>query len=109
MEYMARHGALRARPAELKPGTVRVISCRMDYATGGADEIPAPTAEAYLARYAPGRDYHKVLPSRLLQLCERIEREVRPFGPPKLTESAPLLDGELAGHAGLAWRRQHPL
>ncbi len=80
MEYMARHGALRARPAELKPGTVRVISCRMDYATGGADEIPAPTAEAYIARYARGRDYHKVLRSRLQQLCERIEREVGAFG-----------------------------
>src|SRR5205807_7422906 len=71
MEYMARHGALRARPAELKPGTLRVISCRMDYAT--MDEPPPAADSAYIARYARGRDYHKVLRGRLQQLCEHIE------------------------------------
>src|SRR5438067_2870518 len=71
MEYMARHGALRARPAELKPGTLRVISCRMDYAA--MDEPPQAADSAYIARYARGRDYHKVLRSRLQQICERIE------------------------------------
>ena len=109
MEYMARHGALRARPAELKPGTVRVISCRMDYATGAADEIPAPTEKAYIARYARGRDYHKVLRGRLQQLCERIEREVGAFGYRVFTDSAPLMEVELAVKAGLAWRGKHTL
>jgi epoxyqueuosine reductase len=109
MEYMARHGTLRARPAELKPGTVRVISCRMDYATGAADEIPAPSAKAYIARYARGRDYHKVLRSRLQQLCERIEREVGAFGYRVFTDSAPLMEVELAVKAGLAWRGKHTL
>src|SRR5260221_3505667 len=109
MEYMARHGALRARPAELKPGTVRVIACRMDYATGGADEIPAPTAEAYVARLAGGQDYHKVLRSRLQQLGERIEREVGAFGYGVFTDSAPLMEVELAVKAGLAWRGKHTL
>src|SRR5918912_498733 len=61
MEYMVRHGALRARPAELKPGTVRVISCRMSYATDGGEAAPGESAQAYIARYARGRDYHKVL------------------------------------------------
>src|SRR3954471_19364686 len=76
MEYMARHGALRARPAELKPGTLRVISCRMDYAVGAqvtGEELPEISDRAYIARYARGRDYHKVLRDRLQKLCERIE------------------------------------
>ena len=59
MEYMARHGALRARPAELKPGTLRVISCRMDYLSGDAAELPGEFA--HIANYARGRDYHKVV------------------------------------------------
>ena len=80
MEYMARHGALRARPAELKPGTLRVISCRMSYATTGTDLPPGKGSHAYIARYARGRDYHKVLRSRLQRLCERIEAEVGAFG-----------------------------
>src|SRR3954468_9705722 len=80
MEYMARHGALRARPAELKPGTLRVISCRMSYAAADADPPPGEGPYAYIARYARGRDYHKVLRSRLQRLCERIEGEVGAFG-----------------------------
>src|SRR5262245_43892261 len=69
MEYMARHGALRARPAELKPGTLRVISCRMNYLA----EQPTPVQEtAVIARYARGRDYHKVMRDRLQKLCDRI-------------------------------------
>ena len=109
MEYMARHGALRARPAELKPGTLRVISCRMDYATGDADEIPSPTAKAYIARYARGRDYHKVLRSRLQQLCERIEGEAGAFGYRVFTDSAPVMEVELAVRAGIGWRGKHTL
>jgi epoxyqueuosine reductase len=109
MEYMVRHGALRARPAELKPGTLRVISCRMDYATGEADELPSPTEKAYIARYARGRDYHKVLRSRLQQLCERIEGEAGTFGYRVFTDSAPVMEVELAVRAGIGWRGKHTL
>jgi epoxyqueuosine reductase len=106
---MVRHGALRARPAELKPGTLRVISCRMDYATGEADELPSPTEKAYIARYARGRDYHRVLRSRLQQLCERIEGEAGAFGYRVFTDSAPVMEVELAVRAGIGWRGKHTL
>jgi epoxyqueuosine reductase len=108
MEYMARHGALRARPAELRPGTLRVISCRMDYGVG-SDEIPTVNEKAYIARYARGRDYHKVLRGRLQQLCERIERETGAFGYRVFTDSAPVMEVELAVRAGLGWRGKHTL
>src|SRR5258706_5982393 len=88
MEYMARHGALRARPAELKPGTVRVISCRMDYAIGGAAEISAPPAEAYVARHAPRRDYHNGPWRRLQQPFERIQRQGGALGYRVVIDSA---------------------
>jgi epoxyqueuosine reductase len=107
MEYMARHGALRARPAELRPGTLRVISCRMDY--GGAGEPDGRGDAAYIARYARGRDYHKVLRSRLQQLCERIEAEAGAFGYRVFTDSAPVMEVELAVRAGLGWRGKHTL
>jgi len=109
MEYMARHGALRARPAELKPGTLRVISCRMSYATSGADLAPGEGAHAYIARYARGRDYHKVLRSRLQRLCERIEGEAGAFGYRVFTDSAPVMEVELAVRAGIGWRGKHTL
>lgn len=109
MEYMARHGALRARPAELKPGTLRVISCRMEYGSGAPDEIPAASEKAYVARYARGRDYHKVLRARLQSLCERTERAVGPFGYRVFTDSAPVMEVELAVRAGIAWRGKHTL
>jgi len=108
MEYMARHGALRARPAELKPGTLCVISCRMEYGSGH-DELPSQSEKAYIARYARGRDYHKVLRSRLQDLCERIERAVGPFGYRVFTDSAPVMEVELAVRAGIAWRGKHTL
>ena len=108
MEYMARHGTLRARPAELTPGTLRVISCRMDYAAG--DDLPSESSEsAYIARYARGRDYHKVLRGRLQQLCERIAGEVGAFGYRVFTDSAPVMEVELAVRAGIAWRGKHTL
>jgi epoxyqueuosine reductase len=109
MEYMARHGALRARPAELKPGTLRVISCRMSYATTGTDLPPGKGSHAYIARYARGRDYHKVLRSRLQRLCERIEAEVGAFGYRVFTDSAPVMEVELAVRAGIGWRGKHTL
>src|SRR5256885_9638266 len=89
MEYMARHAALRARPAELTPGTLRVISCRMSYAAGGAEPPPGASADAYIARYARGPDYHKGLRTRLQRLCERIETEIGAFGYRVFTDSAP--------------------
>jgi epoxyqueuosine reductase len=107
MEYMVRHGALRARPAELRPGTLRVISCRMDYGTAG--EPDERSDAAYIARYARGRDYHKVLRGRLQQLCERIEGEAGPFGYRVFTDSAPVMEVELAVRAGIGWRGKHTL
>ena len=108
MEYMARHGTLRARPAELKPGTLRVISCRMDYAAG-EDELPEVSERAYIARYARGRDYHKVLRDRLQKLCARIEEEIGAFGYRVFTDSAPVMEVELAVRAGIGWRGKHTL
>jgi epoxyqueuosine reductase len=107
MEYMARHGALRARPAELKPGTLRVISCRMDYLSGDAAELPGEFAQ--IANYARGRDYHKVLRERLRKLCDRIAAEVGEFSYRVFTDSAPVMEVELAARAGLGWRGKHTL
>jgi epoxyqueuosine reductase len=107
MEYMARHGALRARPAALKPGTLRVISCRLDYYTG--EEGRTEESTAYIARYARGRDYHKVLRARLQRLCDRIEAQVGAFGYRVFTDSAPVMEVELAVRAGIGWRGKHTL
>ncbi len=111
MDYMARHGMKRARPAELHPGTIRVITVRMDYrpeAAEGWSVIHAPE-KAYIARYATGRDYHKLLRSRLAQLAQRIEREIGAFGHRVYTDSAPVLEVELAAKSGLGWRGKHTL
>jgi epoxyqueuosine reductase len=109
MEYMARHGSLRARPAELRPGTLRVISCRMDYLHQRPRGIDSDPQQAYIARYARGRDYHKVLRARLQVLCERIEAKAGPFGYRAFTDSAPVMEVELAQRAGLGWRGKHTL
>jgi epoxyqueuosine reductase len=106
---MARHGALRARPAELLPGTLRVISCRMDYLNGDAQEIPEDPARAVIARYARGRDYHKVMRNRLQSLCDRIESETGAFRYRALSDSAPVMEVELAVKAGIGWRGKHTL
>ena len=112
MDYMARHGALRARPADLVPGTVRVISCRMAY----LQDVPGSVAQelqdpsrAYIARYARGRDYHKVMRGRLQKLCDRIEAEAGPFGYRAFADSAPVMEVELATRAGIGWRGKHTL
>jgi epoxyqueuosine reductase len=110
MDYMARHGMKRARPAELLPGTLRVIGCRLDYwpeAAPGA-EVLADGERAYVSRYALGRDYHKVLRARLQQLAERIAA-VAPHGFRVFTDSAPVLEVELASRSGLGWRGKHTL
>jgi epoxyqueuosine reductase len=109
MEYMARHGTLRARPAELKPGTLCVISCRMDYLNDAAQGISSDPEQAAIARYARGRDYHKVLRDRLQKLCDRIASEVGNFGYRVFTDSAPVMEVELAARAGLGWRGKHTL
>ena len=112
MAYMARHGTARSRPAELVAGTLRVVSARMNYwPTEAADaaSVLADRERAYVARYALGRDYHKVLRARLAQLVERIATEVGPFGYRVFTDSAPVLEVALAAKAGLGWRGKHTL
>jgi epoxyqueuosine reductase len=111
MDYMARHGAKRAQPARLVPGTLRVISARMDYLPDAADAegTLADRSKAYLSRYALGRDYHKVLHARLQRLAARIEAKVGEFGYRVFTDSAPVMEVELAVRAGLGWRGKHTL
>jgi len=117
MGYMARHGLKRARPAELRPGTLSVITARMDYLPRANPEgwqaiewarLRDPLA-ATVSVYARGRDYHKVLRQRLQQLAERLAAEVGPFGHRVYTDSAPLLEVELATRSGLGWRGKHTL
>jgi epoxyqueuosine reductase len=108
MEYMGRHGALRARPGELRPGTLRVISGRMDYLAAPQGNLPSKSDQAYIAHYARGRDYHKVLRGRLQSLCDRIGKET-PFGYRVFTDSAPVMEVELAARAGIGWRGKHTL
>ncbi len=112
MDYMARHGTRRTRPAELVPGTLRVISVRLDYwpdDARAASDVLAATDRAYVARYALGRDYHKVLRTRLQQLATKIEESVGPFGYRVFTDSAPVMEVALAAKAGLGWRGKHTL
>jgi epoxyqueuosine reductase len=110
MGYMLRHGVKRSRPALLHPGTLRVISVRMDYLpadAAAAESILADPARAYVSRYALGRDYHKVLRRRLKKLAERICREVGSFSYRVFTDSAPVLEKPLARNAGLGWIGKH--
>ncbi|WP_230976324.1 tRNA epoxyqueuosine(34) reductase QueG [Pseudothauera nasutitermitis] len=110
MDYMARHGMKRARPAELLPGTLRVISARMNYWPDAADAAAnlADAGRAYVSRYALGRDYHKVLRNRLQRLATRIHEEV-PHGYRVFVDSAPVMEVELATRAALGWRGKHTL
>lgn len=120
MQYMAAHGLKRARPAELVPGTVSVITARMDY-------LPAATrteagqwqgvelarlqrpAEGVVSIYARGRDYHKVMRQRLQKLALRLAEAVGPMGHRVFTDSAPVLEAELAARSGQGWRGKHTL
>ncbi|MDO5691056.1 MAG: tRNA epoxyqueuosine(34) reductase QueG [Pseudomonadota bacterium] len=117
MDYMAAHGLKRARPAELVPGTVSVITARMDYLPR---DTPPDWQAAELARlrrpgeaivsvYARGRDYHKVLRARLQKLQDRIAAAIGPFGHRVFTDSAPVLEAELAARSGQGWRGKHTL
>jgi epoxyqueuosine reductase len=117
MAYMQTHGLKRARPAELVPGTVSVITVRMDYLPGATpegwqavefDRLNRPQ-EGIVSLYARGRDYHKVLRARLQKLSDRIAAEVGPFGYRVFTDSAPVLEAELAARSGQGWRGKHTL
>jgi epoxyqueuosine reductase len=117
MDYMARHAGLRADPSRLLPGALRVITARMDYlpsttrddwAERELGRVAEPGA-AVVSLYARGRDYHKVLRSRLQSLAERIEGAVGTFGYRVTTDSAPVFEVELARKAGLGWRGKHTL
>jgi epoxyqueuosine reductase len=106
MHYMAAHGSKRARPAELIPGTIRIISVRMDYGTGddeAAWQTLAEPDQAYVARYALGRDYHKVLRARLQKLSDRIQEKISPLGYRVFVDSAPVLERAISRNAGLGW------
>ena len=110
MDYMARHGVKRSRPAELHAGTLRVISARMDYdppQARDAWEVLAEPTLGYISRYALGRDYHKVLRTRLQKLADRIAEEIGPFGYRAFVDSAPVLEKALARNAGLGWIGKH--
>ena len=110
MEYMQRHGSKRSRPQELLPGTLRVISVRMDYLPEGArngwDVLDEPRV-GYVARYALGRDYHKLMRNRLQRLADRISAKTGPFGYRAFVDSAPVLERALARDAGLGWIGKH--
>ena len=112
MDYMAAHGVKRSRPAELVPGTVRIISARLDYLPPTAADpyvVMADAEAAYLSRYALGRDYHKVLRNRLQSLAEKISAAVGMHHFRVFTDSAPVLEVALAEKSGLGWRGKHTL
>ncbi|MBI2396180.1 MAG: tRNA epoxyqueuosine(34) reductase QueG [Xanthomonadales bacterium] len=106
MDYMQRHGTRRSRPDDLVPGTLTVISVRMDYLSRDAADMQATLddkALAYVSRYALGRDYHKLMRNRLQQLADRIAGLIGPFGYRAFVDSAPVLERALARNAGLGW------
>ncbi len=110
MHYMERHGLKRSRPAQLVPGTVRIISARMDYLPGeqaGLAGMLDHPSKAYISRYALGRDYHKVLRGRLKLLARRIEDATGAYGYRVFVDSAPVLEKPLAEKAGLGWIGKH--
>lgn len=110
MGYMARHGRKRSRPRLLVPGTARVIAARLDYwPASGPDprQLLEEPERAYIARYALGRDYHKVLRGKLRALAGRIEATIGPFGYRVFVDSAPVLEKSLARNAGLGWIGKH--
>ncbi|NLU13290.1 MAG: tRNA epoxyqueuosine(34) reductase QueG [Gammaproteobacteria bacterium] len=111
MEYMASHGTMRSRPDELMPGTLRVISVRMDYLPQDTQmaQVLAQPERAYVSRYALGRDYHKLIRKRLQQLAEKISQAIGPFGHRAFVDSAPVLEKALARKAGLGWMGKNTL
>ncbi|MCE3000628.1 MAG: tRNA epoxyqueuosine(34) reductase QueG [Betaproteobacteria bacterium] len=112
MDYMVRHGSKRSRPAELVPGTLRVISARIDYTPAAARDswsVIRDGSLAFISRYATGRDYHKLLRARLQKLADRISAAVGGQRYRVFTDSAPVMEVALAEKAGLGWRGKHTL
>ncbi len=112
MDYLAKHGIKRSRPAELIPGTLRVISVRMDYYPPNAKdswEVMQDGSRAFISRYALGRDYHKVMRNRLEKLAKKIRAEAGEYKHRVFTDSAPVMEVELARKARLGWRGKHTL
>lgn len=112
MDYMAKHGTKRSRPYELEPGTQRIISVRMNYSPPKAAEswpVIHDGEKAFISRYALGRDYHKVLRSRMQKLADKIQAAVGPFHYRVFSDSAPVMEVEWAQKAGLGWRGKHTL
>ncbi|MBC8023026.1 MAG: tRNA epoxyqueuosine(34) reductase QueG [Burkholderiales bacterium] len=112
MDYMARHGARRARPAQLVPGTISVVTARLNYTPADARdswETLEDPASAFVSRYALGRDYHKVLRAKLQALADRMTAELGPFEYRVFTDSAPVMEVSLAAMSGLGWRGKHTL
>lgn len=110
MDYMQRHGTKRSRPEELEPGTLRIISARLDYLppdTMDAEAVLHRHDWGYISRYALGRDYHKVLRQRLQRLSDQIAQHTGPFGYRVFSDSAPVLEKALAEKAGLGWIGKH--
>jgi len=110
MDYMARHGVTRSRPADLVPGTVRIISVRMTYYPDGGKEADAVLNDAslgYVSRYALGRDYHKLMRQRLTKLAKELQEQIGEFGYRAFTDSAPVLEKAIAEKAGLGWIGKH--
>lgn len=106
MAYMARHGTKRTRPDELVPGTLRIISVRMDYSAPDpkTKHVLQDPDKAFVSRYAVGRDYHKVLKQRLEKLAQKIQNEVGEFGYRAFVDSAPVMEKPIAAKAGLGWQ-----
>ncbi len=112
MDYMAKHGTKRTRPADLVPNTVRVISARLDYLPPKAQDswqILNNGEKAFISRYALGRDYHKVIRNKLQKLCDKIAFKIPEFEYRAFTDSAPVLEVALAEKSGLGWRGKHTL
>ena len=110
MAYMSRHGSARTRPHELVPGTIRIISVRMDYRPEDVETSLAGLADlrnGYVARYAVGRDYHRLMRRRLQRLADRITDAIGPFLYRAFTDSAPVMEKPLASNAGLGWIGKH--
>ena len=112
MDYMAKHGTKRTRPAELVPNTIRVISVRLDYLppkTKDSWKVIGDGNQAFISRYALGRDYHKVVRQKLQKLCDKIQAAVGDVEYRVFTDSAPVLEVAIAEKAGLGWRGKHTL
>ena len=105
MDYMPRHGHMRSRPQELAPGSVRVISVRMDYWPAGAREAQQVLGDGtlgYVSRYALGRDYHKVMRQGLVRLAEELAQRIGPIGYRVCVDTAPVLEKALARNGAVS-------